>query len=56
MRLREWYSWHFPELAKIITDNHIYSKVVDKIGTRDNINDDSKEELEEMVHDEDKAQ
>ena len=21
MRLREWYSWHFPELGKIITDN-----------------------------------
>jgi len=21
MRLREWYSWHFPELSKIISDN-----------------------------------
>lgn len=21
MRLREWYSWHFPELSKIVTDN-----------------------------------
>jgi len=25
MRLKEWYSWHFPELAKIITDNITYS-------------------------------
>lgn len=25
MRLREWYSWHFPELAKIITDNSTYA-------------------------------
>lgn len=25
MRLKEWYSWHFPELAKIVTDNIAYS-------------------------------
>ena len=24
-RLREWYSWHFPELGKIITDNMSYA-------------------------------
>jgi len=23
MRVREWYSWHFPELVKIINDNYI---------------------------------
>lgn len=32
MRLKEWYSWHFPELAKIVTDNITYSQVVDLIG------------------------
>lgn len=25
MRLKEWYGWHFPELAKVITDNVVYS-------------------------------
>jgi len=25
MRLKEWYSWHFPELAKIVTDNVTYA-------------------------------
>lgn len=22
MRVREWYSWHFPELVKIVNDNY----------------------------------
>ena len=22
MRVREWYSWHFPELVKIVPDNY----------------------------------
>jgi nucleolar protein 58 len=35
MRLREWYSWHFPELARIITDNIVYAKCVKIIGHRD---------------------
>ena len=34
MRLREWYGWHFPELAKIVTDNLIYAKTVHAIGMR----------------------
>lgn len=34
MRLKEWYSWHFPELAKIVTDNVTYSQMVDLIGMR----------------------
>lgn len=28
MRLKEWYGWHFPELAKIVTDNLTYAKTV----------------------------
>ena len=28
MRVREWYGWHYPEMAKIITDNIKYAKVV----------------------------
>lgn len=37
MRLKEWYSWHFPELAKIITDNIVYSQAVMLIGMRTNV-------------------
>lgn len=43
MRLKEWFSWHFPELAKIITDNHIYTKLVAMIESRENVNDDIKD-------------
>lgn len=56
MRLKEWFSWHFPELAKIVSDNAIYTRLVKLIGTRDNINDEMKDALEEIVHDEEKAQ
>ena len=56
MRLKEWFSWHFPELARIVTDNHIYTRLVSLIETRENVNDDIKEQLEEVVHDEEKAQ
>lgn len=27
MRVREWYGWHFPELAKVVPDNYQYAKV-----------------------------
>ncbi|XP_058070082.1 probable nucleolar protein 5-2 [Magnolia sinica] len=36
MRVREWYGWHFPELAKIVTDNIQYAKVVKLMGNRVN--------------------
>lgn len=35
MRVREWYGWHFPEMAKIVTDNIQFAKVVKLMGTRD---------------------
>jgi nucleolar protein 58 len=37
MRLKEWYSWHFPELSEIVTDNLVYSKIAQKLGIRTNI-------------------
>eukprot|EP00249_Psilotum_nudum_P020739 c27826_g1_i1 orf=144-1847(+) len=36
MRVREWYGWHFPELAKIVQDNIQYAKVVKLTGSRAN--------------------
>ncbi|KAI7966298.1 hypothetical protein MJO29_002046 [Puccinia striiformis f. sp. tritici] len=36
MRVKEWYGWHFPEMAKIITDNLAYAKIVKTMGIRTN--------------------
>ncbi|KAM5532724.1 hypothetical protein V8D89_013616 [Ganoderma adspersum] len=36
MRVKEWYGWHFPEMAKIIVDNIAYAKVIKKMGFRTN--------------------
>lgn len=39
MRVREWYGWHFPELAKIVQDNVQYAKSVKLMGSRTNAAD-----------------
>lgn len=52
MRLKEWYSWHFPELAKILTDNIVYSKAVMLIGMRTNVKNLTDEALLEIVPEE----
>mmetsp|Transcript_1229 Transcript_1229/g.3766 ORF Transcript_1229/g.3766 Transcript_1229/m.3766 type:complete len:465 (-) Transcript_1229:748-2142(-) len=39
MRVREWYGWHFPEMAKIVNDNLQYARVVLKAGVRKNMSD-----------------
>ncbi|KAF1829208.1 Nop domain-containing protein [Decorospora gaudefroyi] len=39
MRVKEWYGWHFPELAKILNDNLAYSRVVLKMGFRSGARD-----------------
>jgi len=36
MRVKEWYGWHFPEMARIINDNLAYSRVVLSMGMRSN--------------------
>ncbi|KAH7543184.1 hypothetical protein FEM48_Zijuj02G0156400 [Ziziphus jujuba var. spinosa] len=36
MRVREWFGWHFPELAKIVQDNILYAKTVKLMGNRVN--------------------
>eukprot|EP00914_Ancora_sagittata_P014982 GHVO01029408.1.p1 GENE.GHVO01029408.1~~GHVO01029408.1.p1 ORF type:complete len:472 (+),score=92.19 GHVO01029408.1:156-1418(+) len=40
MRIKEWYSWHFPELAKIVTDNVKYAEVVRYIKMKENFDKD----------------
>lgn len=39
MRTKEWYGWHFPEMAKILNDNLAYARVVLKVGMRSNISE-----------------
>lgn len=34
MRLKEWYGWHFPELARIVVDSVAYARLVKVIGFR----------------------
>mmetsp|Transcript_9599 Transcript_9599/g.15975 ORF Transcript_9599/g.15975 Transcript_9599/m.15975 type:complete len:557 (-) Transcript_9599:240-1910(-) len=36
MRVREWYGWHFPEMAKILNDNMFYARCVQRMGLRQN--------------------
>ncbi|EJF63045.1 Nop-domain-containing protein [Dichomitus squalens] len=36
MRVKEWYGWHFPEMAKIIVDNIAYAKVIKHMAFRTN--------------------
>ncbi|KAF2838596.1 Nop-domain-containing protein [Patellaria atrata CBS 101060] len=54
MRVREWYSWHFPELIKIVSENHLYAKVVLFIGDKSTLSDDKLHDLAAVVND-DKA-
>jgi nucleolar protein 58 len=56
MRLKEWYSWHFPELAKIVTDNSTYAHVVDLVGMRTNVKNIPLETLASVAGNEDIAQ
>lgn len=44
MRIKEWFGWHFPELARIIADNYVYVRIVNLIQTRQNFIE-NKEEL-----------
>jgi nucleolar protein 56 len=32
MRVREWYSWHYPELARLVSENNKYVRLVKLIG------------------------
>ncbi|XP_076177391.1 nop56 ribonucleoprotein [Ptiloglossa arizonensis] len=56
MRIREWYSYHFPELVKIVPENYMYAKVAQLIKNRKELTDEKLEALEEVVMDSAKAQ
>ncbi|XP_008556069.1 nucleolar protein 56 [Microplitis demolitor] len=56
MRIREWYSYHFPELIKIVPESYMYARVTKFIKNRKLLSDDKLPELEEIVMDSAKAQ
>ncbi|KAH8581905.1 SIK1 nucleolar Nop56 [Cryptosporidium sp. chipmunk genotype I] len=53
MRCREWYSWHFPELAKIITDTEKFLKVALLVGNKDQFedNEETRKKISKIVDD-----
>lgn len=55
MRVREWYSWHFPELAKIVTDNIMYARMVSIIRSKEDVNEQTEEKLKEVLNNDDLA-
>ncbi|KAL1843955.1 hypothetical protein VTJ49DRAFT_6359 [Mycothermus thermophilus] len=57
MRVREWYGWHFPELIRIVSDNHTYCKLVLAIGNKKTVTDESLDDFANLLNqDQDKAE
>ncbi|RCV44790.1 hypothetical protein SEVIR_9G406500v4 [Setaria viridis] len=55
MRVREWFSWHFPELVKIVNDNYIYAKLAKFIVNKSDLAEKDVPALADIVGDLDKA-
>lgn len=49
MRVREWYSWHFPELVKIVSENQKYAKVALFVKDKKNLSEESLHDLAAVV-------
>ncbi|KAL9602674.1 MAG: hypothetical protein Q9219_001664 [cf. Caloplaca sp. 3 TL-2023] len=50
MRVKEWYGWHFPEMARIVNDNLAYARIIIAMGMRSNaVNADLAEILPEEI-------
>lgn len=56
MRVKEWYSWHFPELAKIVSDNEVFCKLVELIPDKTAVADEWVQSIEEICLDAELAQ
>lgn len=51
MRVREWYSWHFPELIRIVSDNYKYAKLALFVGDKKTLSEDKEHDLAAIVDD-----
>ena len=53
MRVREWYSWHFPELKDVVKDNYMFARCAAFIQDKSSLSEEGKKEgLQEIVGDE----
>eukprot|EP00755_Sulcionema_specki_P013739 Sspe_Gene.885::Locus_301_Transcript_2_2_Confidence_0.833_Length_1570::g.885::m.885/K14564/NOP56; nucleolar protein 56 len=52
MRLKEWYSWHFPELIKIVPDNAKFAQLAAFIKNKEEVTEDMLEGITAIVDDE----
>ena len=52
---REWYSWHFPEMGKLISDNAVFAKLVKFVKNKNDLKDSCLGDLEELTSDPIKA-
>ncbi|KAG0123261.1 hypothetical protein HOY82DRAFT_582274 [Tuber indicum] len=51
MRVREWYSWHFPELVKIVNENYLYARLILFIRDKKTLSNDRLHELAAITND-----
>lgn len=51
MRVREWYSWHFPELIRIVSENQQYARLTIFIGDKKTLSEDRLHDLAAEVGD-----
>ena len=51
MRVREWYSWHFPELIRVVSENYLYAKLALFIGDKKRLSDNDLHDLAAQVDD-----
>ncbi|KAF9969234.1 snoRNP complex protein nop56, partial [Mortierella antarctica] len=51
-----WYSWHFPELVKIVNDNHKFAKLAKLIKNKSDLSEKDLAAMEEITEDASQAQ
>lgn len=51
MRIREWYGYHFPELVRLVPDNHQYARVAQYIGDKDTLDEEKLPDLTVILND-----
>ncbi|KAJ7702454.1 hypothetical protein B0H17DRAFT_1167267 [Mycena rosella] len=51
MRIREWYGYHFPELVRLVPDNHQYARVAQFIGDKDALTEEKLPDLAAILDD-----
>jgi len=56
MRVKEWYSWHFPELKQVVTDNFIFARCASYIKDKSKLSEEQLPGLVEIVGEEEIAQ